>query len=96
MNEQAPAFTVVARLASDMLGLLISRATSPIENIVQKSLLANQAMLAEVFQREFSRIELGDHQQVATFVSSFVQNIIEQQTRMVRDDLDDITGVRFP
>lgn len=93
MNELTPAATEAARLASSMLGLLSSSVNSPIEGIVREGLLADHGRLAENFQIDFARIDAGDHQQVATFVSSYVRHVMEKATREVRDDLD---GVRFP
>lgn len=93
MNELTPAAIVASRLASSMLGLLSSSVNSPIEGIVREGLLADDAILAEIFQRDFARIEPGDHRQVATFVSSYVRHIMAKATREVRDDLD---GARFP
>ncbi len=93
MTEQTTAPAAVAsQLAADMLCLLAGSANSPIEHMIREGLLADDAKLAEILQRDLSRVAPGDHRQVAVIVSSFVRHIVANATREVRNDL---AGIRY-
>lgn len=83
MNKLTPAAAIAEGLGKDMLRLLVSSGSTPIERIVHHGLLADDGKLAKSLRKDIAKAQ--DDNAVAFMLGTYVQYILRKAVDEVQD-----------